>query len=426
MKCVAVLCLFVSALVFSACRQSDGEELVISCGAVGIELELCQQGVEAWSAQTGQAARVVTAAAGSGERLSNMQLLLAAHSSDIDVFIVDTPWPGIVGDFFLDLRPSITGEDVADFFPSFIENNTVKGRLVALPWFIDGGLLYYRTDLLQKHKKPVPETWKDLTETALFIQEKERAEGNSALWGFVFQGRAYEGLTVNALEWIASWGGGTILGEGWRVTVNNLQALQALELASTWPGRIAPPGVLNYMEEEARGVFQSGNAVFMRNWPYAWKLAQAPNSPVHGKVGITVLPRGSGPNARTAAALGGWSLGVSKFSKRPQAAIELVKYLTSRPEQKRRALKGGLSPTRRSLYVDRDLLNADPTLERLYLVFQSAVPRPSRIAGTEYNRVSREFYEAVHSVLSTDQTRQVLGQLQITLERIGQRKRNGQ
>jgi trehalose/maltose transport system substrate-binding protein len=108
--------------------------------------------------------------------------------------------------------------------------------------------------------------------------------------GFVYQAAAYEGLTCDALEWIDSFRGGTIVDPDCRVTDDNPKAVEALTWAASTVGTIAPEGVLSYMEEESRGVFQSGNAVFMRNWPYAWALAQAEDSPIRGKVGTAALP----------------------------------------------------------------------------------------------------------------------------------------
>ena len=139
-----------------------------------------------------------------------------------------------------------------------MDNNTVQGKLVALPWFTDAGLLYYRQDLLDKYDAEVPQTWQALTDTARHIQQSERDAGNARMHGFVFQGRAYEGLTTNALEWIASHGGGTFVDAGGQVTINNPQAVEAIALAASWVGDISPEGVRNYMEEEARGVFQIG------------------------------------------------------------------------------------------------------------------------------------------------------------------------
>ena len=295
----------------------EAATLAISCGAVGRELELCRSGVEAWSKQTGHRVEVVTVPSSTNERLALYQQLLATGSGDIDLFQIDVIWPGILGRHFIDLQP-YSGDATQRHFPKLIANNTVQGRLVAMPWFSSAGLLYYRQDLLEQYGQRVPETWAELTTTAQHIQQGERNAGNPKMWGFVWQGRAYEGLSCNALEWIASHGGGTIIDADGAITVNNRHANEALTQAATWVGTIGPPGVLNYGEEEARGVFQSGNAVFMRNWPYAWALSQAADSPVRNRVKVAPLPKG-GVTGNHVATLGGWQLAVSRYSRTSQA-----------------------------------------------------------------------------------------------------------
>lgn len=268
-----------------------------------------------------------------------------------------------------------------------------------MPWFVDAGLLYYRADLLEAHGARPPQTWAELAETAGTVMQAERAAGNAGMWGFVFQGRAYEGLTCNALEWIASFGGGTIIDDAGEITVDNPAAVTALEAAAGWMEGIAPEGVLNYAEEETRGVFQSGNAVFMRNWPYAWALANSADSPVAGKVGVTMLPKGGADGTHTAT-LGGQQLAVSRYSDHPEIAVDLVRYLTSRKEQKRRAIEASYHPTIVDLYDDAEVLAAAPFFGELFETFRTAVARPSRQTGEKYNRVSNAFYNAVHRVLT--------------------------
>ncbi|MFN3687413.1 ABC transporter substrate-binding protein [Salinarimonas sp.] len=377
---------------------AQGVTVSISCGAVGQELEICRQGAQAWAEETGNTVNVVSTPNSSTERLALYQQLLAAGAGDIDVFQIDVIWPGILAQHFIDLSEHMDGAE-ADHFEAIVENNTVDGRLVAMPWFTDAGLLYYRRDLLERHGASVPETWEELTETARMIQEAERADGNGQMWGFVFQGRAYEGLTCNALEWVDAFGGGTIVDGDGNVTINNPQALAAFELAATWVGYIAPEGVLNYAEEEARGVFQSGNAVFMRNWPYAWALAEAEDSTIRGNVGVAALPRG-GEDGSNTGTLGGWQLAVSRYSAHPEVAADLVRFLTSREEQKRRAIEGAYNPTIAALYEDEDVLAANPFFGDLYDTFVNAVARPSRQTGESYNRVSNEFWNAAHDVLA--------------------------
>lgn len=392
----AILC----GLVFNlaAAGGASAASISISCGAVGQELELCKQGAEAWAKKTGNTVTLVSTPKSTTERLALYQQLLAAGASDIDVFQIDVIWPGILAQHFIDLKKA-AGSALNAHFPAIIKNNTVAGKLVAMPWFTDAGLLYYRKDLLRKYRADVPETWQALTATARKIQDAERKAGNDKMWGFVWQGRAYEGLTCNALEWVASHGGGTIVDPSGRVTINNAGAIAALDTAAGWVGTITPKGVLNYTEEEARGIFQSGNAVFMRNWPYAWALANGAGSPVKDKVGVAALPKG-GPNGRHTAALGGYQLAVSRYSRNQDAATDLVLYLTGGAEQKRRAIEGAFLPTIAGLYKDPAVLAAQPFFGSLYDTFVNAVPRASSTTGTKYNQVSNAFFNAAYDVLA--------------------------
>jgi trehalose/maltose transport system substrate-binding protein len=377
----------------------EAATISISCSAVGLDLELCQEASTAWAEQTGNQVEVVSTPNSATERLALYQQILAANSADIDVFEIDVIWPGLLANHLIDLTEHIDQETVDQHFEAIVDNNTVDGRLVAMPWFTDAGILYYRADLLEKHGKQPPVTWQELTQTAKAVQDAERTEGNGRMQGFVFQAKAYEGLTCDALEWIDSFGGATIVDAEGAITVNNEQAAQALELAASWIGTIAPEGVLNYAEEESRGVFQSGNAVFMRNWPYAWALGNAEDSPIKGKIGVTQLPKG-GEDGKHTGALGGWQLAVSKYSENPEIAADLVRYLTSPEEQKRRAIKAAKNPTIEALYQDSEVLDAVPFFESLYETFTNAVARPSRVTGDKYNQVSAEFFNAVHAVLS--------------------------
>jgi trehalose/maltose transport system substrate-binding protein len=408
--------IFHSSLAFSA-------RIVLSCGSVGQELELCRSGALNWSRKSHHEVEVIESPANSNERIAQYQLLLAAKSKDIDIFLIDTTWPGLLSDFLVDLKayPNVV-KVIQDYFPSFIENNTIGGKLLAIPWFIDAGVLYYRSDLLSQYGLPLPKTWRQLGEASKTIQEGERSRGNYRFWGYVFQGRAYEGLTCNALEWLNSYGGGRIVDSTGSITVNNPYAIAALSLIHSWIGGISPLGVLNYMEEEARGIFQSGNAAFMRNWPYAWKLVNSEESLIRGKVGMDLLPQGEGPLAHSAATLGGWSLAVSKYSKNPDIAVSLVLELGSFQEQKRRALVAGLNPAITKLYRDPELLKANPMLSRLFNAFTRAVARPSDITRRRYNQVSAEFWNSVHSILkNTESADQSLAKLEKNLNRISRR-----
>ncbi len=376
----------------------SGITLALSCGAVGKELEICKAGAEAWAEKTGNTVNVVSTPNSSTDRLALYQQILGAGAGDIDVFQIDVVWPGTLANHLVDLKPYSKGVE-SEHFKALIENNTVGGKLVAMPWFTDAGILYYRKDLLEKYGESVPQTWQALTATAKKIQDAERGAGNAQMQGFVWQGKAYEGLTCNAIEWLHSFGGGSVVDSSGKVTIDNPQAIAALDLAASWIGTITPEGVLNHAEEDARGIFQSGNAVFMRNWPYAWTAAQNDDSPVKGKVGVAALPKG-GDDGRFTGTLGGWQLAVSKYSKNAATAADLVMYLSSTEEQKRRAVEGSYNPTIPKLYQDEAVLAASPFFGELYDTFVNAVPRPSTVTANKYNQVSNEFWNATHAVLS--------------------------
>ncbi|MBZ9603143.1 ABC transporter substrate-binding protein [Phyllobacterium chamaecytisi] len=377
---------------------ANAVEVSVSCGAFGVDLQLCTAASQRWAAQTGNTVQIVSAPVNDSDRLPLYQQMLAAHSSDIDIYQIDVIWPGILGSHFIDLKPYSNGTE-KDHFPAIVKNNTVNGQLLAMPWYTDAGVLYYRKDLLEKYGAAVPQTWDELTETATKIQEAERSAGNKQMWGFVWQGKADEGLTCDAFEWVFSHGGGSIVEPDGRISINNAKAAKAIDLAASWIGKISPTSTLNDAEEESRGIFQTGNAVFMRNWPYAWSLANSADSPVRDRVGVAILPQG-GANGIHTAVLGGWQLAVSKYSKHPKEAAELVMYLTSSDGEKERAIKGSYNPTRPDLYKDPEVLSAVPFFGTLYETFANAEARPSGVTKDRYNQVSVAFLQAVHSVLS--------------------------
>ncbi len=385
-------------LAFGAAAAAQAATVTIACGSVGIDFELCKKHTDEWAKKTGNTVKLFTAPNSTTDILALFRQMFAAKSTDLDVIIVDVVWPGVIKDHLLDLKKYSKGAE-ANHFPGIVANNTSEGKLLAMPFFTDAGLLFYRKDLIEKYNLKAPTTWEEMADVAKKIQEGERKAGAADFQGFVFQGKAYEGLTCDAVEWLTSYNGGNIVDASGKVTVNNPNAVAALKMAKSWIGTISPTGVLNYAEEDARGVFQNGKAAFMRNWPYAWALASGADSPIKGKVGVMPLPKG-GADGKNAATLGGWQLAVSKYSKSPDASADLVMYLTSAEVQKDRAIKGSFNPTIMALYKDKDVLAANPFFGSLYDVFTSAVPRPATATGAKYTEVSSSFWNAVSDVLS--------------------------
>jgi trehalose/maltose transport system substrate-binding protein len=412
---------FLAALaagVVLAAGPVKSAELSIVSGDTGNGLQVLRDILDEFEKKTGNKVTIVPMPSSTTDQFGQYKLWLAAGNTDIDVYQTDVIWAPQLANQFVDLTEA-TKDVVGEHFPSIIESQTVEGKLVALPVFTDAPALYYRKDLLEKYGAKVPTTWAEMAETAKMIMDKEREAGAKDMWGFVFQGNAYEGLTCDALEWVKSNGGGQIIEADGTVSINNPQAAAAIDMAKSWIGTIAPPGVLAYQEEESRGVWQTGNAVFMRNWPYAYSLGNGEDSAVKGKFDVTTLPAGTGDGARSAATLGGWNLAVSKHSENPDAAIELVKFIASPEMQKYRTLKASNLPTIQSLYEDADIAKEQPIIPRWKEVFLNAVPRPSAPTKVQYNEVSSNFWTAVHKTLSGEGTAaDNLAELEVTLTKL--------
>lgn len=396
MLLMLLLCLYTANLVAS-------KPVVITCGMVAHEYKACQEGVARWEKKTGKKATIIKAPNGSTERLTIWQQHLAAHSSDIDVYQVDVVWPGLLAPHFIDLKPHMSHERQASYIPALLNSTTLDGKIISLPWFLQTSLFYYRKDLLEKYKIPVPKTWDDVEQASKTIMAGEKGCGNTDLWGFVFQGKAYEGLTCNALDWISSYkGGGTIVDAHGKVTFNNPAAIAAIDKISSWIGTIAPKGVLNYEQEDCRGVFQAGKAIFMRNWSYALTLLNDKGSPVAGKVGVTSMPKG-GADGISTGTIGGWNLAVSKYSQNQKDAIDLVLYLTSEEELRHRALTHGYYPSMSKLYAEPKILSMSPIVKIMLEMLQNVAMRPAGQTGDKYSQVSSIFWNAVHATLSGKQ-----------------------
>ena len=267
------------------------------------------------------------------------------------------------------VRPfgSDSADDRAAHFPAAIQAATLDGRLYALPWYVDAGVLYYRRDLLDRYGFAVPTTWPELAHMTRTVLDGERhlTQQGRALHGFVWPGKQSEGLVCVALEFI--WGHGGDLVEP--------EAAPAMAfMRQLVADGVSPTLIATSDEEGARLLFGDGRAVFMRNWPYAWKFLQQDASAVQGKVGMAPIP--SFPGHRSVSTLGGWMLAVPARALHGTLAAELATFLTSAEVQRRMTRDLGYSPSRYGLYADPDVRTAQPELADLLPVFLSARPRP--------------------------------------------------
>jgi trehalose/maltose transport system substrate-binding protein len=357
------------------------------------------------------------------ERLELYHRYLSAKSSTPDVYYIDVVWPALLADEMIDLNPYLAKES-GDQLDTLLKNDTVNGRLTAMPFDIELGVLYYRVDLLRKYGyKHPPATWDELEKMAARIQAGERAAGNKDFWGYVWQGASYEGLTCNGLEWQMSNGGGRIIEADGTVTVNNPRAAAAMKRARHWIGTISPPSVIAFKEQDARNVFHSGNAAFERDWLWRQFSIESMLPNPNAEIGVGLIP--AGPAGR-AATIGGQSLSVSKYSKHPAQAVAFVRYLTSHDEQFTLWKKHAMMPTRREFYDDPEYLRDRPGTAQLWKdLGDIAVARPSTVAGSHYDEVSRAYFTALHAILAGEvDAEKSLADLQGKLETITGKKSN--
>ncbi len=371
----------------------------VAVGAVATELQLHRQALDLFMAENPDIRVELFETPSGGDRLGLYLQFFEAQSPDMDVLQTDVIWPGIIEEHLVDLMRYGAGDVIDGHFPGAVANYMLDGRLLAIPYQMGAGMFWYRTDLLERYGYAgPPTTWREMEEMATVIMEGERAAGNPDMWGFVFQGNAYEGLTTNALEWLVSSGAGDIISSDRVITVNNDAAIDMLEMAAGWVGTISPVGVTGFIEGTSADVFLSGNAVFLRNWPFVYGAGQAETSAIRDRFGVTVLPAGDA--GRPAATLGGQSFAVSRYSQNPEAAAKVALFLASMDAQKIRAVDGSFSGTLAALYEDPDVLARNPFFDGLQDVFAAAVGRPTTVTGSDYTEVSRAFWTAVHDVLT--------------------------
>ncbi|MCH8041840.1 MAG: ABC transporter substrate-binding protein [Nitrospinae bacterium] len=302
---------------------------------------------------------------------------LKNRDRSLDLYFMDVIWPSefAAAGWVLPIDDRFSPSEREKFLQATIQAATYQGHIYGVPSRIDSGMLYYRKDLLEKYGFSTPETWGQLVEQAKVIVQGEKTH-NPALRGYSGQFKQYEGLVCDMLEFVGSHGGTLITEDGMRSTLADPQTVDAVTFVREHIIKsLATPAVLTYQEPESLAIFVQGKAVFHRNWPYAWGLANDPrHSKIVGKVGVTVLPHF--PNGKSISALGGWLYGISAYSRHPDEAWSFIEFMTSPEMQKYFALHASLAPSRKDLYTDPEVLEANPQYRELFPVFQTATPRP--------------------------------------------------
>jgi multiple sugar transport system substrate-binding protein len=336
--------------------------------------------------------------ADTGQYFEQLRTEFQAGGGEIDVISGDVTWPArfAAQGWISDLSDLFIPEAREQYLPYTVESNTYEGAIYGVPWFTDAGMLYYRKDLLEDSgfSEP-PKTWDELKEQARKVQEDSGVK-----FGYVFQGADYEGGVVNGLEYIWTSGGDVLDPQDPdEVVVGSEQALEGLRIEQSMvKDGVAPEAVSSYKELESYTSFVGEDAVFMRNWPYAYALSTDPSqSKIRPEqIGITTLPVAA-EGDQTYSGLGGWNLFISAVSTSQEAAWTFIQYLSAPEQQRTRALKGSYLPTLESLYEDDEVLETVPILALGKEAIQNARPRP---ASPSYDEMSLEMSKQFNALLT--------------------------
>jgi len=298
---------------------------------------------------------------------------LESGASDFDIISLDVIWvPEFARAGWLeDITNNFSEEELSLFLPGPLKADTYQDKLYAVPWYVDGGVLYYRKDLLEKYDLKPPETFNDLENAVRKIQ---KGENDRELSGFIWQGKQYEGLVCAALEFIEG-GCAHVLDDAGNSVINSAKAVNALDyLRSLIDNGIAPEYVTTTAEEATRHSFGIANVIFMRNRLHTYNTFNADDSKIKGKIGVKVMPHFEG--CQSASTLGGWQLGINKFSEHKEEAWRFIQFMSRYESQKYLALNVGLKPSRNDVYSDPELIEQQPFIAELHNVLINAVPRP--------------------------------------------------
>ena len=291
-------------------------------------------------------------------------------NSPYDLVFMDIIWTSkfAAAGWLQDASDRLSTEDAQQYLEGDMAGGMYENKLYRIPFRSDAGMLYYRQDLLEQAGYAPPETFKDLLEVSQDMQKQGLAE-----WGYLWQGKQYEGLSAMFVEILQGSGAFWVNPDTLEVGLDRPEAIEAIEfLREAIATKVSPPGVTTYAEEETRLLFQNGKAIFLRNWPYVYSAAL--DSPIAGKYNIKPMVHGLGKNS--GACLGGWGFGISTSTKHPDAAWEVIKFLSSEESQREFVLETGFVPSRIALFNDEAIVSKYDYYPKLLDVVQSSALRP--------------------------------------------------
>ena len=293
--------------------------------------------------------------------------------SPYDLIYLDIAWVPkfAAAGWLMDLSDSLTEEEINSFLPGDVEGGRYQGKLYRMPFRTDMGMLYYRKDLLNELNIDPPQTFSELVSASKQLQEAGKTE-----WGYLWQGKQYEGLAAMVVEVFEGFGGFWVDPKTNAVGLDKPEAIAAVEfLVNAIDEGISPPGTTTYTETETLRFFRNGSAAFLRNWPYVWAEANKHDSRISGKVGIVPMVHEAGQSS--GACQGGWGLGINRFSEHPEEALAAAKFFAREDIQKQFVMEHSYVASRKSLANDPNVVDKYPQYPQLVKILESSpVLRP--------------------------------------------------
>jgi multiple sugar transport system substrate-binding protein len=352
----------------------------------------------------------------SGAYFDKLRTQFQAGGGDIDVIGADVIWPAqfAANGWLLDVTDRFPKSEQDKFLSGPIHSLEYDGKIYGVPWFTDAGLLYYRSDLLEKsgYSEP-PATWAEMEEMGMKTAKDQGIDN-----AFIFQGDQYEGGVCNGLEYIWTHGGDILdPANPNKVIIDSPEAIEGLTTEQNIVNKgVAPQSVATTQETTTDPVFLGNKAVFARNWPYMYALAGTEEFPDVKPEQIGVAPLPVAPGNGLASALGGWNMLINAQSDMPDEAWEFVQFMTSVEGQTQRALDASLLPTRPILYENQEIRDTLPVVVQGEEALKKARSRP---VSPYYSDMSLEMQEQFNSVVKGDTSPQdAVSSLQESLTQI--------
>ncbi|WP_096271078.1 extracellular solute-binding protein [Paucisalibacillus globulus] len=308
---------------------------------------------------------------------------LNSGSSEYDVLSLDVVWAGeFAGAGFLepiDVFMNGAGFSKDQFNAGSMASGNYTGKQYTLPFFPDLGLLYFRSDIVSEEDAAILESG-DYTYEDLYAMAEKYTGEEGTKYGFLYQSKQYEGLTVNVTEFTNAYSD----------VKAGLEMMYKFTTAD-----FSPSDLLNYTEAESHTNFEQGNAIFERNWPYQFGRIKGQEDGVTvslEQVGIAPLPNGG--------SVGGWLLGINKNSENIEGAWEFIAFASGEEGQKIMATEGGYLPGFNALLEDEEVVAGNEMLS--YEGFKNALANTlARPVSPEYNAVSDTIQVEAHKYLSS-------------------------